>query len=120
MVGALGVAATAPGATSKHGTIVRHSGPVEATVSYDARREIGGTALRGMTLTVRRAGTPALVRRLGGLSANAQTIVHLTLRDVWGDAEPEALVETYWCGNRCGVQLYVALPVEPSWRVAHH
>jgi hypothetical protein len=115
LAGAVGAAAP-----SKHVTIVRHSGPVEATVAYDTRRETGGTALRGITLTVRRGGTVTLTRRLGGLPANAQTIVELTLRDVWGDAEPEALLKTYWCGNRCGVQLYVALRAGPSWRVAHH
>jgi hypothetical protein len=44
----------------------------------------------------------------------------LTLRNVWGSAEPEALVETASCGNRCGVQLHVALSRDGGGRVLFH
>lgn len=108
----------------RHVGVTRHAGPISATLAYDSRGTFDDTQLRRATLLVRRDGAVVLARKLDvGGYAHAS----LVLRNVWGDPEPEALVELRACGNRCSYALYVGLPqvgnlafhdfgVEASWR----
>ncbi len=61
-------------------------------LSYDA--EVGGTAVRAISLTARRAGRVVLVRRLDGeMPDGTHNSVGMSLRNVWGDGEAEVLVD---------------------------
>src|SRR5713101_37542 len=82
---------------------------------------MGSTAIRDIALTVRHAGFTTMVQRIpGALSSDTENSLGLTLRNVWGDAEPEVLVDLASCGNRCGEQLYVVLRTSRNWRVLFH
>jgi hypothetical protein len=85
------------------------------------RTQDGGKAIREISLTVRHAGTTTMVRRIpGALAGYTDNSLELTLRNVWGDAAPEALVDIASCVNRCGEQLYVALRPGRNWRMLIH
>jgi hypothetical protein len=97
----------------RHVTIQRKKGTIEATLSYDTRgvRGLTGNAdIRRTRLVVRRAGKTMIDSPLPG----GEIILTLTLRNVWGDAEPEALVDISSCGNRCSDSLRVALVDRPA------
>lgn len=121
----LGGVGTASGGTSwKHGGITRRAGTIEATLSYDRKRgELGllpATDYQNVTLVVRHRGKIVLDRPLPSSTNGLHTTLALTLRTVWGSAEPEALVRTSSCGNRCGEQLAVALVSSPNGRLLLH
>lgn len=111
VVGVLVVGSSSASAGWKHVSVVRRVGAIEATLSYDARPEpgLGGpanTSFRRISLVVRRAGKITAEHRIRD---GVWLQLNLTLRNVWGSRDPEALVHIASCGNRCGVQLYVAL-----------
>jgi hypothetical protein len=118
-------AATASGGTGwKHGSITRRAGTIEATLSYDRKGGAPGslpeTDYRNVTLVVRHDGTIVLNRPLPAPTTGVQTTLAFTLRNVWGSAEPEAVVRTSSCGNRCGEQLAVALVSGSNGRLLLH
>ena len=86
-----------------HHTLMRASGAVTATVSYDHRPGLD----RNAVVVVRRDGRIVMRRELRSLRYGNVT---LTLRDVWGDREPEVIVRATLCGNRCGYWVYLAIP----------
>jgi hypothetical protein len=94
-------------------SVTRHAGTVGATLSYDRRRtEVGhlrATDYRRVRLVVRRAGKVVIDSPLRAPIQGVRTTLELTLRDVWGNAGPEAVVRASSCGNRCGEQLVVGL-----------
>ena len=96
----------------KHHVVTRVSGPISATLAFDARPDPSGFGerdLRRVTLLVRRRGALVLARNLTRASGPVARI-SLQLRDVWGDSDAEALVSIRWCGNRCSYGLYVGFP----------
>lgn len=94
------------GAPWKHAVVTRAAGTLSATLAYDVRPAFDSHELRHATLLVRRHGAVVLARKLDlGFDDHAS----LVLRNVWGSAEPEALVELRGCGNRCGYSLYVGV-----------
>lgn len=97
----------------KHVTIQRKKGRIVATLSYDMRAisdGIGNTNIRRIRLVVGRAGKTVIDSRLRG----GEITLALTLRNVWGDAEREALVDISSCGNRCSDSLHVGLVDGPA------
>src|SRR5204863_4278681 len=44
----------------------------------------------------------------------------LSLRNVWGGPDPEAVVRTATCGNRCDMEVYVAITKPRAGRVLFH
>lgn len=122
---ALGGVATASGGTGwKHGSITRRAGTIEATLSYDRMSGASGslpeTDYRNVALVLRRDGKTVLHQRLPSPTQGVQTTLGLLLRNVWGSVEPEALVRTSSCGNRCGEQLAVALVIGSNGRLLLH
>lgn len=102
----LGSGRASASASWKRITIARHSGNVDATLSYEMRLDFEGAQYRRMTLVVHRSGALVIDWLF---QAGDETRVALTLRDVWGDTEPEALVEIDSGGNTCCTQLSVGL-----------
>jgi hypothetical protein len=94
-------------------SVTRRAGTVEATLSYDRRRtEVGllpATDYRRVRLVVRRSGKAVIDSPLRAPIHGVQTTLELTLRDVWGNAGPQAVVRASFCGNRCGEQVVVGL-----------
>jgi hypothetical protein len=86
--------------------IERHQGKIDATLSYEARPDYDGLKYRRMTLVVHRAGNLAIDWLF---QAGVESGVTLTLRSVWGDSDPEALVAINTGGDTCCVQLGVGL-----------
>jgi hypothetical protein len=118
------VAAAGAGGASTGGwrpvTLTRHTGVTSATLAYESRPQAPGAAstVRRLRLVVRRRGgilVDRSIRTVSGIQG-----VRLKLRNVWGSAEPEALVSMWECGNRCGVQLAVALTDRGRGRVLWH
>jgi hypothetical protein len=103
----------------KQTTVSRHLGVVGATLTYEhlAGAEIGLT-VRRIRLVVRRAGVVVLDRPLN--PSRFVTGVDLRLVNVWGNSEPEALVSTWECGNRCADQLAVGLVAARRGRLVLH
>jgi hypothetical protein len=85
--------------------VVRHLGRIEASLSYDRR---GLDEYRRLTLVVRRAGRIVIRGRDDG-HVRIGAVQGLSLRNVWGSADPEALVELWTGGNRCCLRLQVGL-----------
>lgn len=108
------------GAGWKHGTLVGRAGTVEASLSYERRTTgdplSGPYEYRDMRLIVRRAGRVVLDSLLGP----AKGQVSLTLRDVWGSADPEALVEIQTGGNTCCSEVDVGIANGRSNPVLFH
>jgi hypothetical protein len=98
---------------SKHVSIHRSKGAIAATLSYDVLRT---GDFRDVRLTVVRQGRTVIDRRVcGGQRCNpfeghvAGGSFALTLRNMWGSREPEALV-TMWTGYaHCCFQIEVGL-----------
>ena len=80
--------ASASGNDWKRVTIERVRGRTEATLSYETRAS--DQRYRRMTLVVRRSGTVVIDWLF---EADDQAGVTLTLRNVWGDSDPEAIVQ---------------------------
>jgi hypothetical protein len=91
----------------KHVVVTQRSGTLAATLTYETRGRFGDQRLRRATLLIRRHGLLVLARKL---DVSGYDDVSLSLRDVWGDAAPEALVNLHACGNRCSFALYVGFP----------
>ena len=97
----------------ERGSVARRAGTVEAILSYDRRQtELGllpATDYRRVRLLVRRAGKVVIDSPLRAPIQGFHTTLELTLRDVWDQAGPQAVVRASSCGNRCGEQLVVGL-----------
>jgi hypothetical protein len=105
----------------KHVRVDRNRGVIEATLSYDTRPEPGFSVwaeYRAVKLVVRRLGGVVLDRSLPPTSL--RQILGLSLRDVWGDSEPEALVEAWTGGNRCCTRIIVAIVGTDPGHVLSH
>ena len=87
----------------RHVTVKRQSGRIEATLSYEARAV--DQKYRRMTLVVRRSGTMVIDWLF---QAGYEAGVALTLRNVWGNGDPEALVEIQTGGQICCAKIGVA------------
>jgi hypothetical protein len=110
LAAAFSAAATATTAANdhwRHVTVTRRSGRIQATLSYDRRS--GGllSKYRRLNLVVRRAGTVVIRDHDGHVRLG--DVRSLSLRNVWGSADPEALVELWTGGNRCCLRLQVGL-----------
>ena len=109
----------------KHVRIDRHQGAIRATLSfsYETRPSRSGVLgrimliyeYRQVTLLVRRAGKIVINDIWQGNPFGGQFTMPLpagfalTLRNVWGNVEPEALVTLWTGGNRCCDLLEVGL-----------
>jgi hypothetical protein len=113
-------AAHAQVTTWKHVTITRNLGSVATTLSYETSSNVTWPTLRDISVTVRGPATGAATRILGGTLPGDAGSASLTLRNVWGNAEPEVLVNVASCGNRCGDELYVAVERGRDWRIVEH
>src|SRR5207253_7807314 len=78
----------------RHVALSRHKARVEATLSYDRRRAGGLHEYRRVSLVVRRAGV-VVIRDRADAQARLGDVRDLSLRNVWGSAQPEALVELW-------------------------
>jgi hypothetical protein len=87
-------------------SVERQQGKVDATLSYQARPSPLGFDYRRMRLVVHRAGAPVIDWLF---QAGEAREVSLTLRNVWGDRQPEALVDVDTGGQICCVNLTVGL-----------
>jgi hypothetical protein len=87
-------------------TVERQQGKIDATLSYETRPDFTGLKYRRMRLVVHRAGKLVIDWLF---QAGQESQVTLTLRNVWGDSQPEALVEINTGGNTCCVDLAVGL-----------
>jgi hypothetical protein len=93
----------------KHVNIERRKGVIEATLSYDTLMVGGGfRAYRRIALVVRRAGTIVIDDRRYPVPVGGQ-VRGLMLRSVWGNSDPEVLVEIWTGGDSCCDQLGVGL-----------
>jgi hypothetical protein len=112
MAAATAVSAAASSAAAserwRHVALSRHRGSVEATLSYDRRRAGVAHEYRRLSLVVRRAGA-VVIRDRADARARLGDVRDLSLRNVWGSAQPEALVELWTGGNRCCVRLDVGV-----------
>ncbi len=95
LVAALVLAHTSPAWRSV--SVTRSADGVRATLRYEVRGPATYPLLRGVHLSVSRHGRTTVDATLHGF---AWGTLSLQLQDVWGDAEPEALVTNAECGNR--------------------
>lgn len=95
-------------------SVTKHRGATAATLSYSAR-PANVTDLRAVRLVVRLHGRTVIDRMLRTWHQGTPT---LSLRDVWGEPSPEALVGVEACGNRCSFELFIGLPARG--RVVSH
>jgi hypothetical protein len=112
LVAAAALCAAAGGGTAaadrwQHVTVTRHEARIQATLSYD--RRAGGLVpeYRRLSLVVRRAGR--VVIRTRDPQVRLGDVRGLSLRNVWGSAEPETLVDLWTGGNHCCLQRRVGL-----------
>lgn len=86
--------------------VERQQGEVDATLSYQTRPSPFGFDYRRMRLVVHRGGAPVIDWLF---QAGEASEVSLALRNVWGDSQPEALVDVDTGGQTCCVNLTVGL-----------
>src|SRR6185437_9517860 len=85
-------------ASWKHVTVDQRSGPVVATLSYERREQADGVALRDVSLAVRGSGTAPVHHTIANGVFDHPSL-DLTLRNVWGDSVPEAVLDVSSCSN---------------------
>jgi hypothetical protein len=110
IVGGSAAAAT-PKAPWKAVTVERRSGEVRATLTFERRKETyGAYDFRAMHLLVKAGATTVLDR---GMCANARCSVAsqhvLSVKNVWGDAAPEVILDTYTGGAHCCYESFIVL-----------
>lgn len=117
---------SASGASSAGGwrqvRVDRQLGLIEATLSYQEKDPPGAfpeRMFRAVKLVVRRNGIVRAERAISGGDLGDGGLL-LRLQNVWGGPDPEVLVRRATCGNRCGVQLYVAITRPGIGRVLFH
>jgi hypothetical protein len=111
-----------------------HAG-VDATLTFQRRKEsFGAYSFRDMQLVVKHAGKTVYDHELCSLDRCGIASKHvLSLRNVWGDGVPEALVDFYTGGAHCCFETLVVLADgahpgravfhdwgDPGYEIQHH
>ncbi len=103
-------------------TLHKQLGAIEAPLAYeqDADQTVF-PPYRKIELTVARAGRTVLTERLcaGGICEPSPTGA-LSVRNVWGSAQAEALVEIYTGGAHCCFGSEIVLDGPGGWRAISH
>ncbi|HEY4348259.1 MAG TPA: hypothetical protein VGM80_11775 [Gaiellaceae bacterium] len=104
-------AAAPPPGPWKSVTIERHSGTVSATLTFERRKErYGAYDFKNMHLLVKNGSAKVLDRGMCAESRCSIASHHiLSLRNVWGDAAPEVLLDTYTGGAHCCFESFIVL-----------
>jgi hypothetical protein len=107
------VPAASAGAPSpwKQITLEKRHGPLTAVLTVERRRAgFGAFEFRRMRLVVRNGGRTVFDRRLCAEDRCAIASRHsLGLKNVWGDAAPEVLLDTYTGGAHCCFESLIVL-----------
>jgi hypothetical protein len=87
------------GAPWKHAAVTRHAGELTATMTYESRPDGIARDLRNLRLRLVQRGRVVFDHALATRGTDADPT--LTLANVWGNADQEAIVALAYCGNRC-------------------
>jgi hypothetical protein len=83
----------------QHATVVRHQGSMTARLTFETQR-VPYPEIRHLRLRLVLHGRVVFDHALSTRGANEDPT--LQLADVWGNSDPEALIDLQICGNRCG------------------
>ncbi len=92
-------------------TLEKHHGPVTAVLTLERRKaSFGAFEFRRMKLVVRTGGHTVFARLLCSESRCSIASQHwLYLKNVWGDAAPEVILDTYTGGAHCCFESLIVL-----------